>query len=192
MFSHSGLYCASRCRKCQEDSVPVESTASIPIRFYLAIKTVTHCGLRIGGEVCRSQFPCWQLMYNASDMIGPSVTVYLQECKSPIMLPVEQAMDTALGVLRAAATTELFYRQHAWDAVRCYLVASISLDDDEQMQTYFFTHPRSVMLLSIVFCRTGSRAVVVNFGTIQVCLFAHSICLLTSFFPYLFFTYPVL
>jgi len=92
----------------------------------------------------------WQLTYNASDMIGPSVTVYLQECKSPVMLPVEQTMDTALVVLRAAATTELFYRQHAWDAVRCYLVASVNLDDDEQMQTCFFTHPRCVRLLGIV------------------------------------------
>jgi len=76
-------------------------------------------------------------------MIGPSVTVYLQECKSPIMLPTEQAIETALSVLRSTTSAELFYRQHAWDAVRCYLVASVSLDDDEQLQTYFFTHPRS-------------------------------------------------
>ena len=90
-------------------------------------------------------------MYNASDIIGPSMTIYLQECKSPIMLPVEQSIDTALGVLRTAATTEPFYRQHAWDAVRCYLVASVNLDDDEHMQTYFFTHPRSVALLDFIF-----------------------------------------
>jgi len=37
-------------------------------------------------------------MYNASDMIGPSMTVYLQECKSPIVLPVEQSIDTALSL----------------------------------------------------------------------------------------------
>jgi len=85
-----------------------------------------------------------QLTYNASDMIGPSVTVYLLECKSPVMLPVEQAVDTALSVLRSTTTAELFYRQHAWDTVRSYLVASINLDDDEHMQMYFFTHPRFV------------------------------------------------
>jgi len=77
-------------------------------------------------------------------MIGLSVTVYLQECKSPVMLPVEQTVDTALSVLRSTTTVELFYRQHAWDAVRSYLVASINLNDDEHMQTYFFTHPRYV------------------------------------------------
>jgi len=66
------------------------------------------------------------------------------------MLPVEQTVETALAVLRATSTAELFYRQHAWDAVRCYLVASINLDDGEQMQTYFFTHSRSAGLLSVV------------------------------------------
>ena len=83
-----------------------------------------------------------QLTYNAWDMIGPSVTVYLQECKSPVLLPVEQAVETALSALRSTTTAELFYRQHAWDTVRSYLVASINLEDDEHMQTYFFTHPR--------------------------------------------------
>jgi len=58
------------------------------------------------------------------------------------MLPAEQVIETALSVLRLTTSVELFYRQHAWDAVRCYLVASVSLGDDEQMQTYFFTHPR--------------------------------------------------
>lgn len=64
------------------------------------------------------------------------------------MLPTEQAIETALSVLRSTTSAELFYRQHAWDAVRCYLVASVSLDDDEQLQTYFFTHPRCVDCLS--------------------------------------------
>ena len=80
-------------------------------------------------------------------MIGPSVTIYLQECKSPVMLPVEQAVETALSVLRSTTTADVFYRQHAWDAVRSYLVASINLDDDEQTQTYLFTHPKFVDLL---------------------------------------------
>ena len=92
-----------------------------------------------------------QLTYNASDMIGPSVTVYLQECKSPVMLPVEQAIETALIVLRSTTTVEMFYRQHAWKMVRSYLVASVNLEDDEHLQTYFFTHPRSPHLLRYCF-----------------------------------------
>ena len=84
-------------------------------------------------------------------MIGPSVTVYLHDCKSPILLPVEQTVDTALSVLRATTSADLFYRQNAWNAVRCYLVASINFDDDEPMQTFFFTHPRSTEQSATVF-----------------------------------------
>jgi len=87
-------------------------------------------------------------------MMGPSVTFYLQECKPPVVLPVEHAVDTALGVLRSTTTTELFYREHAWDTVRSYLVASVSLEDDEQMQMYFFRHPTYGSLL-VFYQETG-------------------------------------
>ena len=54
------------------------------------------------------------------------------------MLPVENAVETALTVLKSS-TTDTFYRQNAWDLIRTFLVASISLDDDQQkMKSLFF------------------------------------------------------
>ncbi|CAH1788418.1 unnamed protein product [Owenia fusiformis] len=80
------------------------------------------------------------LTYNERETVGPCITVYFQDVKTPISLPVEKSIEVALGALKSSST-EAFYRKQAWDMIRCYLVSMMNLEDDKQALTQLFTHP---------------------------------------------------
>jgi len=82
-----------------------------------------------------------QLNYDDSETIGPCMTIYLQDCKTPVMLPVESSIEAAFNVLKSPSV-ETFYRQSAWDLIRCFLIACISLEDDLQKMNYLFCNAR--------------------------------------------------
>uniref|UniRef100_UPI00359021B0 transformation/transcription domain-associated protein-like n=1 Tax=Myxine glutinosa TaxID=7769 RepID=UPI00359021B0 len=67
---------------------------------------------------------CWR----TAESDGPSVTIKLSHCKTSVQLPMEKAIETALDFLKSASTEPYYWRQ-AWDVVRCFLVAMMSLDD---------------------------------------------------------------
>jgi transformation/transcription domain-associated protein len=57
------------------------------------------------------------------------------------MLPVESAIDVAFNVFKSP-TAEAFYRQSAWELIRCFLIASMNLDDDFQKLNHLFFNVR--------------------------------------------------
>jgi transformation/transcription domain-associated protein len=54
---------------------------------------------------------------------------------------VFQVIETAFTALKSS-TTDPFYRRQCWEVIRCFLVASLNLDDDKNMMQQLFSHPR--------------------------------------------------
>ena len=83
----------------------------------------------------------FQLEYSERETVGPCINVYCQDTKTPLGLPVERAVETALNALKAS-NTEGFYRKQAWEVIKGFLVASLNHDDEKKSLTYLFTHTR--------------------------------------------------
>ncbi|KAL5007444.1 hypothetical protein ScPMuIL_016250 [Solemya velum] len=80
-----------------------------------------------------------KLRYNDKETVGPCITIYFQECKSPISLPVEKAIEAAATALKCSST-ETYYRLQAWELIKCFLVSVMNLEDDKHTLTNLFTH----------------------------------------------------
>ena len=83
--------------------------------------------------------PLFQLDYSERETDGPSVCVYLQDCKTAIAMPTQRAVRAALAALRAGATEPALRRQ-AWQLIHCVLVGTMSLADDRLTLQNLFTH----------------------------------------------------
>ncbi|XP_064648217.1 transformation/transcription domain-associated protein-like isoform X2 [Lineus longissimus] len=81
-----------------------------------------------------------KLNFNDRETVGPCVTIYFQDCKTPISLPVEKAIETALNALKSSST-ESFYRKQSWEVIKCYLVSVMNLDDEKSTLVQLFMHP---------------------------------------------------
>ncbi|XP_064456550.1 transformation/transcription domain-associated protein-like isoform X2 [Ornithodoros turicata] len=81
-----------------------------------------------------------KLEYNDKDAVGPCITVYFQDYKSPIALPVEKIIETAFNALKASGT-DSFYRRQCWEITRGFLVGQLELEDDRQGLLQLFSHP---------------------------------------------------
>jgi hypothetical protein len=55
-----------------------------------------------------------------------------------------QAIETALDCLKSA-NTEPYYRRQAWEVIRCFLVAMMSLDDSKHALYQLLAHPKYVL-----------------------------------------------
>lgn len=86
----------------------------------------------------------FQLNYNEREMYGPCVSIYFQDVKTPIALPVEKAVETALNFLKSSSV-DPFYRKQSWEVIKCILVATMSLDDDKKVLSHLFSYSRSVI-----------------------------------------------
>ena len=84
-----------------------------------------------------------QLKFTDIESVRPCVSVTFHECRGDVSLPAERVVESALATLKARQT-ELFYYRTAWDVIRCYLVATMSVDDDKKTLTCLFTHSRCV------------------------------------------------
>ncbi len=82
---------------------------------------------------------CLQLNYNTNESSGPSVAVQFKDTKTPVSLPVEKAIDVAFDALKSS-NTEAYYRRQAWEVIKCYLVATMNLEDDKQTLMHLFNH----------------------------------------------------
>lgn len=51
-----------------------------------------------------------------------------------------KVIESALAALKHS-NTDSFYRRLSWDVIRCFLVASLHLDDDLQSMLTLFSHP---------------------------------------------------
>lgn len=52
-----------------------------------------------------------------------------------------QAIETALDCLKSA-NTEPYYRRQAWEVIKCFLVAMMSLDDNKHALYQLLAHPK--------------------------------------------------
>ena len=50
-------------------------------------------------------------------------------------------IETAFTALKSSSTHS-FYRRQSWEVIRCYLVASVSLEDDKNVMQQLFSDPR--------------------------------------------------
>lgn len=52
-----------------------------------------------------------------------------------------QAIETALDCLKSA-NTEPYYRRQAWEVIKCFLVAMMSLEDNKHALYQLLAHPK--------------------------------------------------
>ncbi|XP_052799623.1 transformation/transcription domain-associated protein-like isoform X2 [Mya arenaria] len=80
------------------------------------------------------------LQYNDKETVGPCISIYFPDCKQPISLPVEKAIDAALTALKCSST-DTYYRRQAWELIKCFLVSVMNLEDDKPTLDNLFNHP---------------------------------------------------
>ncbi|XP_023247442.1 transformation/transcription domain-associated protein [Copidosoma floridanum] len=105
---------------------------------------VAHVAFRVlgkfGGGNRKMMIEPQKLEYNDRETNSPAVVAYFQEPMQAIDFFTEKVIDTALTALKSN-TTDTFYRKQCWEAVHCYLAASMKLDDERATLYKFFKHP---------------------------------------------------
>lgn len=81
-----------------------------------------------------------RLEYVESDVPPPCIILPMCEQASPLELPVERIIETAFTALKHSGTHS-HYRKRAWDAIHCYLAASLDLSDDKHLLHCLLNHP---------------------------------------------------
>ena len=72
---------------------------------------------------------------------GPCIDVSFPEHKNHIQLPVRKVIETAINALKSSSTEPGFYRKQCWEVIKCFLVSSLSLDDDKSALLKLMSHP---------------------------------------------------
>ncbi|GFG36813.1 hypothetical protein Cfor_08647 [Coptotermes formosanus] len=115
---------------------------------------VAHVAFRVlgkfGGGNRKMMIEPQKLEYNDKEAPGPAIIAYFQEHSKPIDFPVEKVIETAFTALKTS-TTDPFYRRQCWEVIRCFLVASLNLDDDKNTMQQLFSYPRYIA--TILDCR---------------------------------------
>ncbi|CAJ0925872.1 unnamed protein product [Ranitomeya imitator] len=106
--------------------------------------SISHVAYRVlgkfGGSNRKMLKESQKLHYVVTEIQGPSITVEFGDCKSSIQLPMEKSIETALDCLKSA-NTEPYYRRQAWEVIKCFLVAMMSLDDNKHALYQLLAHP---------------------------------------------------
>uniref|UniRef100_A0A8C3CIZ1 Transformation/transcription domain associated protein n=1 Tax=Cairina moschata TaxID=8855 RepID=A0A8C3CIZ1_CAIMO len=106
--------------------------------------SISHVAYRVlgkfGGSNRKMLKESQKLQYVVTEIQGPSITIEFSDCKASIQLPMEKAIETALDCLKSA-NTEPYYRRQAWEVIKCFLVAMMSLDDNKHALYQLLAHP---------------------------------------------------
>uniref|UniRef100_UPI00398EA1CE transformation/transcription domain-associated protein n=1 Tax=Pristiophorus japonicus TaxID=55135 RepID=UPI00398EA1CE len=106
--------------------------------------SISHVAYRVlgkfGGSNRKMLKESQKLQYVVTEVQGPSITAEFSDCKASIQLPMEKAIETALDCLKSA-NTEPYYRRQAWEVIKCFLVAMMSLDDNKHSLYQLLAHP---------------------------------------------------
>ncbi|XP_017462467.1 PREDICTED: transcription-associated protein 1 [Rhagoletis zephyria] len=94
---------------------------------------------KLGGGNRKMMTEPQTLQFRENDALPTAVVTYFQDHDKPIDFPVEKAIETAFTAL-SSNTTDAFYRRQSWEAIRCFIAASINLDDDKYTLQKLFTH----------------------------------------------------
>nr|CAD7586473.1 unnamed protein product [Timema genevievae] len=104
---------------------------------------IAHVAFRVlgkfGGGNRKMMLEPQKLEYNTYNT-PPAILVHFIDHNKPVCLSVDKIIDTAFTALKTS-TTDPFYRRHCWEIIRCYLVASLHLDDDAMSFKKLFSHP---------------------------------------------------
>ncbi|OXB82719.1 UNVERIFIED_CONTAM: hypothetical protein H355_000417 [Colinus virginianus] len=107
--------------------------------------SISHVAYRVlgkfGGSNRKMLKESQKLQYVVTEIQGPSITIEFSDCKASIQLPMEKAIETALDCLKSA-NTEPYYRRQAWEVIKCFLVAMMSLDDNKHALYQLLAHPK--------------------------------------------------
>uniref|UniRef100_A0A670KJU8 Transformation/transcription domain associated protein n=1 Tax=Podarcis muralis TaxID=64176 RepID=A0A670KJU8_PODMU len=107
-------------------------------------ENISHVAYRVlgkfGGSNRKMLKESQKLQYVVTEIQGPSITAEFSDCKASIQLPMEKAIETALDCLKSA-NTEPYYRRQAWEVIKCFLVAMMSLDDNKHALYQLLAHP---------------------------------------------------
>jgi transformation/transcription domain-associated protein len=106
---------------------------------------IAHVAFRVlgkfGGGNRKMMIEPQALEYRETDDCGPSFTIYFSEHREPVALPVKKVIETAFNALKSSSTEPGFYRKQCWEVIKCYLVASLQLDDDKGTLLKLLAHP---------------------------------------------------
>uniref|UniRef100_A0A8D0NEM8 Transformation/transcription domain associated protein n=1 Tax=Sus scrofa TaxID=9823 RepID=A0A8D0NEM8_PIG len=106
--------------------------------------SISHVAYRVlgkfGGSNRKMLKESQKLHYVVTEVQGPSITVEFSDCKASLQLPMEKAIETALDCLKSA-NTEPYYRRQAWEVIKCFLVAMMSLEDNKHALYQLLAHP---------------------------------------------------
>lgn len=80
------------------------------------------------------------LEYRETDAPPPSIQVQFQDQSAAIDFEMDKVIETVFKALKSSST-DPFYRHHCWEVLRCYLTASLSLEDDKVTLQKLFMHP---------------------------------------------------
>ncbi|XP_077979126.1 transformation/transcription domain-associated protein-like [Glandiceps talaboti] len=80
-----------------------------------------------------------KLSYKEEESVGPCIVVCFQDCKTPVALPVQKAIETALNALKSAST-DAFYRRQAWEVVKGFIVSALNTDDERHTMYQILSH----------------------------------------------------
>ncbi|XP_046961593.1 transcription-associated protein 1 isoform X1 [Vanessa cardui] len=95
---------------------------------------------KFGGGNRKMMIEPQRLEYRETDAPPPAVQAYFQDQPKPIDFEVDKIIETAFSALKSS-TTDPFYRRQCWEVLRCYLAASLNLDDDKATLQKLFNHP---------------------------------------------------
>lgn len=95
---------------------------------------------KFGGGNRKMMIEPQRLEYNDRDTPAPAVEAYFQEHTDKIDFPIDKVIETAFNALKSS-TTDPFYWRQSWEVIRCYLAASLCLDDDKLTLQKLFMHP---------------------------------------------------
>ncbi|CAG9853589.1 unnamed protein product [Phyllotreta striolata] len=95
---------------------------------------------KFGGGNRKMMIEPQKLEYVSTEFDPPSILAKFNDQEQEIEFPVSKVIETAFNALKQSST-DPFYRKQAWEVINCYLTASRSLDDDENILINLFLHP---------------------------------------------------
>lgn len=94
---------------------------------------------KFGGGNRKMMVEPQRLEYNEKRTQATSVIAHFLDHKKPIEFPIDKVIETAFNALKSSSTDPFYWRQ-SWEVIRCYLAASLNLDDDKHTLQKLFMH----------------------------------------------------
>lgn len=95
---------------------------------------------KFGGGNRKMMVEPQRLEYNEKKSLPTCVVAHFLDHQKPIDFPVDKVIETAFNALKSSSTDPFYWRQ-SWEVIRCYLAASLCLDDDKHTLQKLFMHP---------------------------------------------------